>query len=115
MTEFDTLRDRAEALHLHGLVSHWPEVATEAWVAPLLFEWEETQRACRNPISAASSRSATSTGTGCRCPADPRERHRLPPRCWGMVAGRDAISGERCQQTLAAEIAAAARLLSKDS
>jgi hypothetical protein len=31
MTEFDTLRDRAEALHLHGLVSHWPEVATEPW------------------------------------------------------------------------------------
>ena len=47
MTELDTLRDRAEALHLHGLVSHWPEVATEAWVAPLL-EWEETQRACRS-------------------------------------------------------------------
>ena len=43
MTELDTLRDRAEALHLHGLVSHWPEVATEAWVAPLL-EWEETAR-----------------------------------------------------------------------
>src|ERR1700760_763120 len=47
MTELDTLRDRAEALHLHGLVSHWTEVATEAWVAPLL-EWEETQRACRS-------------------------------------------------------------------
>src|ERR1700730_6203389 len=47
MTEFDTMRARAEALHLHGLVSHWPEVATEAWVAPLL-EWEETQRACRS-------------------------------------------------------------------
>ena len=47
MTELDTLRDRAEALHLHGLVSHWPEVATAAWVAPLL-EWEETQRACRS-------------------------------------------------------------------
>ena len=47
MTELDTLRDRAEALHLHGLVSHWTEVATEAWVAPLL-EWEETQRASRS-------------------------------------------------------------------
>ena len=47
MTELDTLRDRAEALHLHGLVSHWPEVATAAWVAPLL-EWEETQRSCRS-------------------------------------------------------------------
>ena len=39
MTELDTMRARAEALHLHGLVSHWPEVATEAWVAPLL-DWE---------------------------------------------------------------------------
>jgi hypothetical protein len=47
MTEFDTMRARAEALHLHGLVSHWPEVATEAWVAPLL-DWEETQRADRS-------------------------------------------------------------------
>jgi hypothetical protein len=28
-------------------VSHWSEVATEAWVAPLL-DWEETQRACRS-------------------------------------------------------------------
>ena len=28
MTELDTLRARAEALHLHGLLSHWPEVAT---------------------------------------------------------------------------------------
>ena len=70
MTEFDTMRARAEALHLHGLVSHWPEVATEAWVAPLL-EWEETQRACRSlerrlktAHMAASSRSATSTGIG---------------------------------------------------
>ena len=44
MTELNTMRDRAEALHLYGLVSHWPEVATEAWVAPLL-EWEEPQRA----------------------------------------------------------------------
>ena len=47
MTELDTMRARAEALHLHGLVSHWPEVATEAWVAPLL-DWEENQRACRS-------------------------------------------------------------------
>jgi hypothetical protein len=28
MTEFDTLRRRAEALHLHG-VSHWSKVATK--------------------------------------------------------------------------------------
>ena len=41
MTELDTMRARAEALHLHGLLAHWSEVATEAWVAPLL-DWEET-------------------------------------------------------------------------
>ena len=40
MTELDTMRARAEALHLHGLLAHWPEVATEAWVASLL-GWEE--------------------------------------------------------------------------
>jgi len=47
MTELDALRARAEALHLHGLVAHWPEVATQTWVAPLL-DWEEQQRACRS-------------------------------------------------------------------
>ena len=47
MTDLDALRVRAQALHLHGLVAHWSEVATEAWVAPLL-EWEETQRSCRS-------------------------------------------------------------------
>ena len=46
MTDLDALRVRAQALHLHGLVAHWPEVATEAWVAPLL-DWEERQRASR--------------------------------------------------------------------
>jgi hypothetical protein len=33
MTEFDTLRDRAAALPLHGLVSHWPEVATDLHIS----------------------------------------------------------------------------------
>src|SRR5271167_2199244 len=47
MIELDALRARAEALHLHGLVAHWPEVATQTWVAPLL-DWEERQRACRS-------------------------------------------------------------------
>jgi DNA replication protein DnaC len=47
MTEPDTLHARAEALHLYGLMSHWPEVATEAWVAPLL-GWEEQERARRS-------------------------------------------------------------------
>ena len=44
MTEPDPMRARAEALHLHGLLAHWPEVAAEAWVAPLL-GWEEQERA----------------------------------------------------------------------
>ena len=47
MTELDTMRARAQALHLHGLLAHWPEVAIEAWVAPLL-GWEEQERARRS-------------------------------------------------------------------
>ncbi len=33
--------------YLHGLLAHWPEVAAQTWVAPLL-DWEEQQRACRS-------------------------------------------------------------------
>ena len=47
MTEPDPMRARAEALHLHGLLAHWPEVMAEAWVAPLL-GWEEQERARRS-------------------------------------------------------------------
>lgn len=47
MTEPDPMRTRAEALRLHGLLAHWPEVAAEAWVAPLL-GWEEQERARRS-------------------------------------------------------------------
>lgn len=47
MTEPDPMRARAGALHLHGLLAHWPEVAAEAWVAPLL-GWEEQERARRS-------------------------------------------------------------------
>ena len=47
MTEPDPMRARAEALHLHGLLAHWPEVAAEAWVAPLI-GWEEQERARRS-------------------------------------------------------------------
>jgi hypothetical protein len=32
-TENDTLRTRAEALHLHGLLTHWSEVVTQPWLA----------------------------------------------------------------------------------
>ena len=46
-TETDTLRARAEALHLHGLLTHWTEVATQPWLAPML-DWEEQQRASRS-------------------------------------------------------------------
>ena len=47
MSNPDTLRARATALHLHGLTAHWAEIATAGWVAPLL-DWEENQRACRS-------------------------------------------------------------------
>ena len=74
------MRARAEALHLHGLLAHWPEVAAEAWVAPLL-DWEEQERArrslerrLRTPISAASSRSATSIGPGPNAATAPPSR-----------------------------------------
>jgi DNA replication protein DnaC len=45
--EIDALRARAEALHLHGLLAHWTEVAPQPWLAPLL-AWEEQQRATRS-------------------------------------------------------------------
>ena len=77
MTELDALRVRAEALHLHGLVAHWPEVATQTWVAPLL-DWEERQRACRSLErrlqTAHIGRFATSTGTGPSAATEPPSR-----------------------------------------
>lgn len=47
MTPLETLRRRAEALHLHGLLAHWPELTECVWVEPLL-TWEETERARRS-------------------------------------------------------------------
>src|SRR5487761_1940534 len=47
MSNPDTLRTRAAALHLHGLTAHWAEIATADWVAPLL-DWEEQERARRS-------------------------------------------------------------------
>ena len=44
MDTIETLRQRAEALRLHGLLAHWQEVAAEPWVAGLL-RWEEEERA----------------------------------------------------------------------
>ena len=47
MSDADPLRARAEALHLHGLLAHWPEIAAAEWVAPLL-AWEEQERRQRS-------------------------------------------------------------------
>jgi DNA replication protein DnaC len=47
MSEPDPLRDRARALHLHGLLAHWSEVATQPWLAPLI-DWDERERARRS-------------------------------------------------------------------
>jgi DNA replication protein DnaC len=47
MSDPDPLRDRARALHLHGLLTHWSEVATQPWLAPLI-DWEERERARRS-------------------------------------------------------------------
>jgi DNA replication protein DnaC len=43
----ETLRSRAKALRLNGLVEHWPEVEGAEWIAPLL-QWEEDERAHRS-------------------------------------------------------------------
>ncbi|MCY4559684.1 MAG: IS21-like element helper ATPase IstB [Chloroflexi bacterium] len=43
----DTLKDRARALALHGLLAHWGEVAERDWLAPLI-AWEEEERRARS-------------------------------------------------------------------
>lgn len=47
MNKWDSLRQRAEALHLHGLLTHWEEVATTDWVGQLV-QWEEDGRTQRS-------------------------------------------------------------------
>ena len=47
MSDPTTLRARAGALHLHGLLAHWPEVAASDWLAALL-DWEEQERGRRS-------------------------------------------------------------------
>ncbi|AGW90337.1 ATPase AAA [Ralstonia pickettii DTP0602] len=47
MTLADSLRARAQALRLNGLVEHWSEVGDADWVAPLI-QWEEHERAHRS-------------------------------------------------------------------
>lgn len=48
-SNLQALHARAEALRLHGLLAHWEEVATEAWVHKLI-EWEEQERARRSLV-----------------------------------------------------------------
>lgn len=47
MNTIESLKQRAKALQLHGLLAHWSEVATAEWLAPLL-DWEESERARRS-------------------------------------------------------------------
>ena len=47
MSNLDALRVRAQALRLHGLLAHWPQVGGAEWVAKLL-QWEEDERARRS-------------------------------------------------------------------
>lgn len=47
MNKLDTLKSRAQNLRLHGLLAHWPELATADWLEPLL-QWEEDERSRRS-------------------------------------------------------------------
>jgi len=42
----ESLKQRAQALKLYGLLAHWSEVDSPDWVEPLI-HWEETERVCR--------------------------------------------------------------------
>ncbi len=43
----DNLRDRANALKLYGVVSHWDEVSTTPWIKEII-DWEEQARTHRS-------------------------------------------------------------------
>ena len=43
----ETLRRRAKALNLHGLLAHWPDAGASPWVQELI-QWEEEERARRS-------------------------------------------------------------------
>src|SRR3990167_6583459 len=47
MSNLESLRQRAQMLRLHGLLAHWHDIATAAWVEPLL-QWEEDERGRRS-------------------------------------------------------------------
>ena len=46
-TDLATLKHRAQALQLHGVLSHWDTCCTEHWVGTLL-DWEEQERSRRS-------------------------------------------------------------------
>jgi DNA replication protein DnaC len=43
----DVLKERAKALHLHGLLAHWTDAIAGGW-AETLIDWEESERARRS-------------------------------------------------------------------
>jgi DNA replication protein DnaC len=47
MNNLDTLRSRAKALNLFGLLANWEEAAASGWVQTLL-DWEDQERARRS-------------------------------------------------------------------
>lgn len=47
MSDLEGLRNRAQVLHFHGLLAHWSEAGSAAWVAPLV-QWEEEERGRRS-------------------------------------------------------------------
>jgi DNA replication protein DnaC len=47
MSNLESLRTRAQALHLHGMLAHWPQIASADWVEPLI-QWEEDERSRRS-------------------------------------------------------------------
>lgn len=47
MNQPDSLRQRAEALHLHGLLAHWQDVVDSDWIEKVL-QWEEDGRTQRS-------------------------------------------------------------------
>ena len=47
MSHLESLRLRAKALQLHGLLAHWSAIASTDWVEPML-QWEENERARRS-------------------------------------------------------------------
>jgi len=47
MINDSALQERAKALKLHGLLSHWQEIKERGWIAPLI-QWEEAERARRS-------------------------------------------------------------------